>query len=69
MVAGSTVTGAAVTGYNDGNRGRYGLDSFRDAGVLNLNLFRLLILRTNHPGSGSRLTGSLSGDAQATVSA
>ena len=45
-------------GFNDGNRGRYGLDSFRDAGVLNLNLFRLLILRTNHRVADPDFTGS-----------
>ena len=45
-------------GFNDGNRGRYSLDSFRDAGVLNLNLFRLLILRTNHRVADPDFTGS-----------
>lgn len=55
-------------GFNDGNRGRYGLDSFRDAGVLNLNLFRLLILRTNHRVADQTLPEAISGDAQATVS-
>ncbi len=55
-------------GFNDGNRGRDGRDSFHDVVVLNLNLFRLLVLRTNHRVADQTLPEAISGDAQATVS-
>ena len=45
-------------GFNDGNRGRDGRDGFHEVVVLNLNLFRLLILRTNHRVADPDFTGS-----------